>query len=83
MIGQAEILYECALVVEQVVPSAVDRKRDVCELIEIRIVDHDNEALEMAIGNAIPMIDNQILIRKASVTVRMIERKRKEIRGAQ
>ena len=76
-------MYEYALVVEQVVPSTVDRKRDVCELIEIRIVEHDNEALELALGNPIPMIDNQILIRKASVTVRMIEWKRKEIGGAQ
>ena len=83
MIGQPEIVYEYALVVEQIVPWAVDRKRDVCELIEIRIVDDYNKALELALDNAVPMIDNQILIRKASVTVRMIERKWKEIGGAQ
>ena len=80
LIEESEIVYDRALFVQQIAPAPVDGKRDIDELLKIRIVDHDDEPFQLAIGcQAVAMIHNHALARKAAVAIGMIERKRKKI----
>jgi len=80
LVKQAEVFYDCALLVQQVIPVSVHGKRNVDELVEVRIVDRDDESLDLAVRRRpVAMKDDNVLFGKTAVTVGVIERKRKEI----
>jgi len=48
VIKEPEVFYNGALFVQQIVPASIDGKRDIDELLKIRIVDDDDESLDLS-----------------------------------
>ena len=80
MIGQPKVINDSALIVQQILPDSIDRKGNIDELVEIRIVDDNDEPFEPTIRRrAIAVIDDDVFLRKTSVAIGVIEWEREKL----